>query len=115
MDVEDPPAERRQHPRPDDAHVARQDDDLGPDRGQRLLERGVVATRHQGGLEAALGRPVERRTWPVGEDEFDLAAEATAFGGRRQRPQVRARPRHADRDPTRLTHVAASGSSRQRW
>ena len=99
MDVEDPAAERRQHPRPDDAHVARQDDDLGADRGQRLLERGIVATRDQGGLEPALGRPIERRTRPVGEDEYDPAAEPAAFGGRRQRPQVRARPGDADRDP----------------
>ena len=61
MDVEDPSAERRQHPRPDDPHVARQNDDVDTDGGQRRLERGVVATRDEGGLEPGLGRPVERR------------------------------------------------------
>ena len=76
-------------------------------RGQGLRQRRVVATRDQRGLEPLLGRPVECRARPVGEDEDDRAAKASPFTSGRQCPQVRARPRDADRDPRGATHAAS--------
>ena len=71
MHVEDPTGARGKHPRPDDAHVPGEHDDVDIDRGQRLRQRRVVATRDQRRLEPLLGRPVECRARPVGEDEDD--------------------------------------------
>ena len=106
MDVEDPPGERGQDPRPDDAHVAREHDDLRLDGRQGLLERGIVAARHERGVEPLLSSPVQRGTGPVREDEHDRAGETSPFAGRRKRPEVRARSRDADRDPGGATHAA---------
>ena len=108
VDVEDPAAERCQHRRADDPHVAGEHDDVDVDRGQGLGERRIVAARHQRGLEPLLGRPVECRAGPVGEDEDDGAAKSSPFARGRQRPQVRARPRDTDRDPRGVTHTAPS-------
>ena len=99
MRVEDPSAERREDRRPDDPHVARQDDRVDTDRGQRLGERRIVAARDERGLDPLLGRPVERGAGTIGEHEDDDSAELAAIGGRRERPQVRPRARDADGDP----------------
>ena len=108
MDVEDPTRERGKHPRPDDAHVAGEHDDVDTDRVERLGERRIVAARHERGLEPLLCGPVKRRARPVGEDEDHRATEASSFAGGNQRPQVRARPRDTDRDPRGATHTAPS-------
>ena len=106
--VEDPARERREHGRPDDPHVAGQDDDVGPRTGQeRRRARRVVAARDERGLDPLLRRPVERRARPIGEHEDDLAAELAARGGRRQRPQVDPAPE----TPTAIRPLTATDSS----
>ena len=106
--VEDPAAERGQDGRPDDPHVAGEDDDVDPDRGERRRERRVVAAGDERGLDPLLRRPVERRAVAIGEDEHDLAAELAPARRGRQRPQVRARPRDADRDAAGAVHARPS-------
>ena len=102
MRVEDPPGERGEDRRPDDPHVAGEDDRVDPDGGQRLGQRRVVAARDERGLDPLLRRPVERRARPVGEDEDD----------RRRRARRDRRPRRAPAGSTpRPTRRRRSGRS----
>ena len=84
--------------RADDAHVARQHDDVRAGAGQDLGQRVVIATRDERRVDPLLRRPVERRARPVGEDEHDVAAELAADGRRLERPQVGTGAGDADRD-----------------
>ena len=107
MDVEDPPAERRQHQR------ARRRACSPPARRSSaptaVSAASSVASSPPGTravsnpLSAAHRAPgtADRRT------RGRSAAEPAAFGRRRQRPQVRARPRDADRDPRGLDSRSA--------
>ena len=108
VDVEDPPGERIQDDRADEAHEAGQDERVDAQRPERLGERAVGSlplgrimggqARHQGGVEAHLRRPVECRAGPVGEDERDAGREGTASDPRLEGSQVAAAPGYADRD-----------------
>ena len=95
MGVEDPAGERAEHRRPDDPHVAGEDDDVRPRRPRGRRASGVVgaAAGHERGVDPLLRRPVERRAGPIGEDEHDLAAELAARRRREERPQVATRRR----------------------
>jgi len=107
--VQDASAERSQGPRPDEAHVAGEDDDRRVRCAKGLCEDtisigalscvGGRQARQQGRVDPLLRRPIEGRAGPIGEDEADLAAELTAFRGRRQGAQVAARAGDADGDP----------------
>ena len=99
MDVQDPPAERLQRPRPDDAHVARQHHDVRPGAHQCRLQ-GTVETVRVGAVEERRGQalslgPGERRTRPVGRDEHNLDGQPASARRIDQGAQVRARAAHA--------------------
>ena len=100
MRVEDPPPEAFEDPRPDDPHVAGEDDHVRLDGVQRRRQRRVVAARDERGLDPLLGRPIKRRTGTIGEHEDDRPAELAATRRGHERAQVRAAARHTDRDPT---------------
>ena len=106
MRVQDPSRERLQDARPHHPHVAGKDDDIRPSPREGLQQRPVITALDERGIDPLLCGPVERRTRPVREDQDDVSAELTAHGGSLQRPQVGARPRHADGDPP--THATDS-------
>ena len=97
--VEDPPGVSGEDRRPDDPHVAREDDDIRRGSGQGLGHGIVGAARDDGGVDPLLRRPVDRRARPVRDDEHDVSAELAARRGRVERPQVAAGARDRDRDP----------------
>ncbi len=99
MDVEDPPLEAPEDRGSDEAQVAGEDQRVGRDRGERVGEDRVVATRHERGLDPLLARPVERGTRAIGEHQRHLAAERATRRGTNERPQVRPGSRHPDGDP----------------
>ena len=88
MRVDDPAAERVEDARAEDAHVAGEDDDRRIDGSQRVGERVVPAAGHERGFEPVLRRPLERGAGPIREDEPNVAAQVSAFGGSRKRAQV---------------------------
>ena len=77
---------------------------------------GVVgAARDERGVDPLLGRPVERRAGPVGEDEHDLAAELAARAPPRGAPGgCEPGAGHADRDPRSAAHAIAHGRAAPR-
>ena len=108
--VEDPAREGSQDARADDPHVAGEHDQLDGGRLQRFGEGGIVrgpiswilrdGRGHERRVDPLLGRPVERGTGAIGEDEDDRPAELGAIRRRSQRAQVRARARDTDGDPS---------------
>ena len=114
VQIEKPALEGRQHRRPDDAHVARQHDQLRSDGRQGLSEEavllgpsGLVATwrrRYQERLDPLLHGPVQRRARAIGEDQGYLGVERATLGDGVQGTQVAAGSRDADRDP--MCHAA---------
>ena len=109
VDVEDAAGEGVEHGRAHEPQVPGEDDDVRRHGAQRVREHRVVAARHEDRLDPLLRGPPERRALAVGEHEDDLAAELAAGRRRDQRPQVRPRPRHPDRDPT--AHLARASSA----
>ena len=97
--VEDAAAECIEHARPDHAHVAGQHDHIGSGTGQHRSEGLVLAAVDHRRVDARFGGPVERGAVAVRKHQHDVAAELAALCGRLERPQVRARTGHADRDP----------------
>ena len=120
MEVQDPVREGGQRGRADDSHVARQHDQLGRDRGQRLGEDPVLVRasrvvaawrrRQQQCLDPLLHRPVQRRALAVGEDQGDLRVQRAAHRRRLQRAQVAARSRNSHRDPMSQRRSSSNSS-----
>ena len=103
--VDDPAVERGQDGRPDDPHVAGEDDRVDPHRGEGRRERLVVAAGDERGLDPLLRRPRQRRAVSIGEDEADLATQLAPARRSRERPQVGARTRDADRHAAGAVHA----------
>ena len=88
MRVDDPAAEGFEDLRPEDAHIPGEHDDRRTDGRERVGERVVPAAGHERGFEPVLRRPLERGAGPIREDEPNVAAQVSAFGGSRKRAQV---------------------------
>ena len=109
MDVEDPTGEGVEDDGADEAHEAGQHDRVDLHRPKRLgqvpvghgtrVEAPGAEVLDEGRVDPRLGRPVERRARPVGEDEGDLGVQGAPLDARVERPQVAAAPGDADRDP----------------
>ncbi len=104
MGVDDPARVGSQHERADQPQVPGQHHDIGAGAGERLGQRGVVATRDEGRVDPLLGSPVESWAGPIGDDEDDVAAQLAAGRGRMEGPEVGAGSGDGDRDPRRFAH-----------
>ncbi len=109
--VEDPPAEGLEHRRPDDPHVAGEDDDIGPSALEGVPQSIVGSARDERRVDPLLCRPVQRPARPIGHHEDDLPAELAATRGRMERPEIGAGARHRDGDPA-AHRARSSGPSR---
>jgi hypothetical protein len=97
--VQDPSAERPEDARSDQPHVTGQHDHVRPRTPKDLGQRLVAAILDQRRIDPLLPGPVEGRAGTVREHQDDVATQLAALRRGMQRPQVRARARHADRDP----------------
>jgi hypothetical protein len=115
MGVEDPAVEGGERRRPDDSHVAGQNDDVDRGGRERFGDDLVIPTRDQGGLDPLLRGPVDGRAGPIREDEGNGRTQVAARRGRAQRPQIAPRSRDADGDPAAAAQLTISRPSGQRW
>jgi hypothetical protein len=98
MGVQDPAAERLEHLRADDAHVAGEDHDLRIDGAERVREGLVIAGWDKRSVDPLLRRPVDRGTGSIRKHEDDVATEVASSRRGDQRAQVGAAARNADGD-----------------